>query len=359
MKQQQQGEDMVTDVNQPRSAGIRFLVTGAAFVIVVAGMREAASMIVPFLLATFIAIICSPPLFWLKRKGVPALLAIVLVITSLLAVGFFLAVFVGTSLHDFSQSLPAYQERLSAETSTLLAWLRKMGVDISDATLAEYFDPGAAMKFASGMISGLGSMLSNGFLILLTVVFIFFEASSFPGKLRAALGDPGASLASFDTFITNVNQYMAIKTWISFATGIFIALWLVVLGVDYPFLWGLLAFLLNYVPNIGSIIAAVPAVLLAWIQLGDGTALFTALGYLLVNVIGGSIIEPRYMGRGLGLSTLVVFVSLVFWGWVLGPVGMVLSVPLTMMVKIALDSREDTRWAAILLGPEVSVAERK
>jgi len=158
---------MPTDVNLQQSAGIRFLVTGAAFVIVVAGMREAASMVVPFLLATFIAIICSPPLFWLKRKGVPDLLAIVLVIASLLALGFFLAVFVGTSLHNFSQSLPAYQERLSAETSTILVWLRKLGVDISDATLAEYFNPGAAMRFASGMISGLGGMLSKGFLILL------------------------------------------------------------------------------------------------------------------------------------------------------------------------------------------------
>jgi len=350
---------MATDANLKHSAGIRYLVAGAAFVVVVAGMREAADLIVPFLLATFIAIICSPPLFWLKRRGVPDLLAIVLIITSLLAIGIFLAVFVGASLHDFSQSLPAYEERIAGQTGTLLTWFRKAGVDISDATLAEYFDPGAAMKFASSMLSGLGVMLSNGFLIMLTVIFIFFEASSFPGKLRAALDDPDASLAGFDTFIATVNRYMVIKTWISVATGTVITIWLVILGVDYPFLWGLLAFLLNYVPNIGSIIAAVPAILLAWVQLGTGTALLTASGYVVANVIGGSVIEPRFMGRGLGLSTLIVFVSLVFWGWVLGPVGMVLSVPLTMMVKIGLDSREETRWAAILLGPEVAVAKRK
>ena len=122
-------------------------------------------------------------------------------------------------------------------------------------------------------------------------------------------------------------------------------------------LWGTLAFLLNYVPNIGSIIAAIPALLLALVQLGPGAVLWSAIGYLVVNNLVGNVIEPRFMGRGLGLSTLVVFLSLVFWGWVLGPVGMFLSVPLTMTLKIALDSSEETRWIAILLGPEVDEAE--
>lgn len=124
-------------------------------------------------------------------------------------------------------------------------------------------------------------------------------------------------------------------------------------GIDYALLWGVLAFLLNFVPNIGSIIAAVPAVLLALIQLGPFSALMTAMGYLIANMVMGNIIEPRYMGKGLGLSTLVVFLSLVFWGWVLGPVGMLLSVPLTMLMKIALESSDETRWLAILMGPDI------
>ena len=122
-----------------------------------------------------------------------------------------------------------------------------------------------------------------------------------------------------------------------------------ILGVDFAILWGLVAFLLNYVPIIGSIIAAIPAILLALIQLGVAPALLTCLGYVVVNVIFGSILEPRFMGRGLGLSTLVVFLSLVFWGWILGPVGMILSVPLTMIVKIALESSDDTHWIAVML----------
>jgi AI-2 transport protein TqsA len=121
------------------------------------------------------------------------------------------------------------------------------------------------------------------------------------------------------------------------------------IGVDFAPTWGLLAFLLNFIPNIGSIIAAVPAILLALIQLGLPSALLTLLGYLVVNITIGNFLEPRVMGRSLGLSTLVVFLSLLFWGWVLGPIGMVLSVPLTMTAKIALAVNEDTRWLAVLL----------
>jgi predicted PurR-regulated permease PerM len=203
---------------------------------------------------------------------------------------------------------------------------------------------------AATTFSRLSGILTNSFMILLTVIFLLLEASGLPPKLHAALNDPEGSLARFDKMSESVNRYIAIKTLTSVATGIAIGLWLAITGVDYPFLWALLAFLLNYVPNIGSIIAAIPAVLLALVQFGIGTALITALGFVIVNIVIGSLIEPKFMGRGLGLSTLVVFLSLVFWGWVLGPVGMLLSVPLTMILKIALESNDDTRWIAIILG---------
>jgi predicted PurR-regulated permease PerM len=215
------------------------------------------------------------------------------------------------------------------------------------------------MRMTASVLSGFGKVLTNAFFILLTVIFILLEASGFPDKLHVALVDPDKSFNYLDKTIHNVQRYMAIKTWVSLATGVIIAVWLTILGVDYPLLWGMLAFLLNYVPSIGSIIAAVPAVLLALIQLGTGSALLTGLGYVVVNVVIGSVIEPKIMGRGLGLSTLVVFLSLVFWGWVFGPVGMLLSVPLTMAVKIALDSNEDTRWIAILLGSEASTEAKE
>ena len=226
-----------------------------------------------------------------------------------------------------------------------------MGIDTSTMALKEMLNPGSAMKIFGAALNSLSKVLTNGFLILMTVIFMLLEASSIPAKLRRMFGDPEHSLAGFDTFVNNVKQYMAIKTAVSLATGVLVAVWLTILGVDYPILWGVLAFFLNYVPNIGSIIAAIPAVLLAIIQVGPLKAALAAVGYVVVNLVMGNGVEPRFMGKGLGLSTLVVFLSLIFWGWVLGPVGMLLSVPLTITAKIALDSREDTRWLSVLLGP--------
>ena len=328
----------------------QILMAIAAFIVVVAGMRAASEILVPFLLAVFIAIISAPPLFWLRRRGLPTILALLIVIILVLVVVVLFAGLVGTSVKDFTEDLPFYEVKLREQSESLLDWLDRLGMDTTGLELTEMFDPGVAMQFVAVMFNSLSSIFADGFLILLTVIFILFEASTFPSKLRAVMGGPKASLLPFSNFVANVKHYMVIKTWVSLATGLLVGLWLIVNGVYYPLLWGLLAFIMNYIPSIGSILAAVPAVLLAIVQLGFGRALVVAAGYVLVNVVIGSFIEPRLMGRGLGLSTLVVFLSLLFWGWVLGPVGMLLSVPLTITAKIALDSREDTRWIAILLG---------
>ena len=332
-------------------SGTRFLFTAAAFVVVVAGMRAAADLLVPFLLAVFIAIICAPLLFWLKRKGVPNGLAVCATLVVILCAGLVLVTFAGTSLQGFADALPGYQDRLAEKTAGILGWLEGLGFDVSTKVLRDMVNPGKAMGFAANTLKGLSGVLTNVFMIILTLVFILFEASTLPRKIAAVLvGTEEDSLSRLGGFMESLNRYLAIKTFFSLLTGLVVGVWLAVLGVDYPVLWGLLAFLLNYVPNIGSIIAAIPACLLALIQLGLGTALLAALGYVAANVAFGSFLEPRLLGRRLGLSTLVVWLSLVFWGWVLGPVGMLLSVPLTMIVKIALESNEDTRRIAILLG---------
>ncbi|MGA1824092.1 MAG: AI-2E family transporter [bacterium] len=336
--------------NKDHSRGARLLIVTASLVIVIAGIRAADTIVIPFLLSILIAIVCINPLFWLQRRGVPTIIAVILVVVSIMAVSVMLTIFVGTSLKNFSRSLPAYQKSLHGETTALREWLQKRNINISEQILQEYFDPGIAMQMVANMLSGLGAMLTNTFLILLTVIFILLEASGFPDKLRAAIGNPTASLSDFSAFIESVHHYLVLKTVVSIFTGISITIGLLMLKIDYPLLWGLVAFLLNYVPNIGSIFAAVPAVLLAIIQFGAGTAFLVALEYAAVNIFFGNFVEPRLMGERLGLSTLVVFLSLVFWGWVLGPVGMLLSVPLTMILKIALESNEDTRWIAILLG---------
>ena len=238
-------------------------------------------------------------------------------------------------------------------TAGLLGKLDNVGIHVPDKHVSAYMDPGKAMQMATDILGGMGSLLTNSFLILVTVVFIMLEAAGFPDKWRLMRSNADESLAEFSEAIRNINRYMGIKTLTSLVTAVLVVILMLFTGVDYPLLWGVLAFLLNFVPNIGSIIAAIPAVIQTLVQLGVGAALAVAVGYLGINIVIGTFIEPRYMGKGLGLSTLVVFLSLVFWGWVLGPVGMLLSVPLTIVAKIALNAHEDTRWVAIMLGPKV------
>lgn len=332
------------------------MLAAAAFVVVVAGMHAAASLLIPFLLAAFVAIICLPPMHWLIARRVPAGLAVLTITLGLILVTILIGAFVGTSVADFSRNLPTYQANLQHQTGALLDWFSRHGLTLNSELLRDNLNPAVAMGLAGKMVAGLGNALANTFLIVLTVIFLLIEGVALPHKWRL-MGRHAPSTESFGRFVASVNSYLAIKGWVSLATGVAVAVWLAVLGVDYPVLWGLVAFLFNFVPNIGSIIAAVPALLLALVQLGPGPALAAAAGYLVVNIVMGNVVEPRFMGKGVGLSTLVVFLSLVFWGWLLGPVGMLLSVPLTMIVKLALEANPETRWIAVLIGPDVSPPE--
>jgi len=347
---------MLESLPATQSSHSRFLLTAAAFVIVVAGMRAAEPILVPLLVAGFLAILSASPIFWLRDKGLPAPVALFIVILGVLGLGFGFIVLIGTSLDDFSNAIPRYQARLTEEMGPLIQWVQELGFQFNEELLLKSVDPGASMRLVGRMLSGLGGILTNSFLILLTVIFILLEASSFPKKVHAAFGDPKGTFSQFSKITDAVNNYLAIKTLLSLATGIIVAIWVAILGIDFPVIWGLLAFLLNFIPNLGSIIAAVPPVLLGYIQFGLGRALLVAVGYVMVNIIFGNVVEPKLMGRKLGLSTLVVFLSLVFWGWIWGPVGMLLSVPMTMVVKIALESHPSTRGLSILLDSESSIA---
>jgi predicted PurR-regulated permease PerM len=332
--------------------GTSFLVVAASFVIILWGINQAQSVIVLILVALFLAVIGSPPLLWLKRKKVPSVLAVLIVLAGMVIILLITGGFVATSLASFSGNLPFYQKRIEEDLLALRTFLASKGIVNTDAALLGYMNPGAVMSLTAGLVSGLGSTLSSILLILLTVTFILLEVSSFPIKLRAIIDDPRADFSNFKKFIENINHYLIIKTGVSVTTGIIIGIWMSILGVDFPFLWGFLAFLLNYVPNLGVVIAAIPAVLLTLLQLGAGRAALAGGGYLAVNFIIGTAIEPRLVGRGVGLSTLVVFLSLILWGDLLGLIGMVLCIPFTMTLKFALENNKNTQWIAVLLGPE-------
>ncbi|HEY7772875.1 MAG TPA: AI-2E family transporter [Marinagarivorans sp.] len=329
---------------------VRFLFGAACFVIVVAGMRTAETLLVPFLLSLFISVLCSPPLLWLKERGVPNGIAIFVIIAVVVIVSLAIGTIVGAAIGNFRHDLPEYQARLTALTAGLFTKLQALGLNVEVSQLRDGFNPSAVLGFAGSALANLGNLMTNAFLILLTVVFILAEEVGFSDKIKLASANYQKTLEALNRFKVVVNRYMAIKTGLSLLTGVLIMGWLWALGVDYFVLWGLLAFLLNFIPTLGSILAAVPAVLLALVQLGVGDAVLTAVGFVFVNVVIGNIVEPRMMGKGLDLSALVVFLSLVFWGWVLGSIGMLLSIPLTMTVKIALESFDETRWVGVMLG---------
>jgi AI-2 transport protein TqsA len=332
--------------------GASFLVIAASLVIIIWGIVQAQSVLVLMLVAIFLAIIGAPPVLWLKEKHVPSVVAVLVVLVCMVSILLMIGGLVGTSLAHFSDSISFYQQRIQEEVNSLREFLASKGFIIKDTTVLEYINLGAVMSLTAGLLSGLTSTLSSIFLILLTVMFILLEVSSFPGKLRAILDDPKAEFSQFRKFIDDINHYMLIKTGVSVTTGILIGSWMFLLGVDYPVLWGFLAFLLNYVPSLGVVIAAIPAILLTFVQFGPGQAVLAAVGYIVVNFVIGTVVEPKLVGRGVGLSTLVVFLSLIFWGNLLGIIGMVLCIPFTMTLKFVLENNEQTRWLAILLGSE-------
>jgi predicted PurR-regulated permease PerM len=245
--------------------------------------------------------------------------------------------------------LPQYQAALFAQTDRVWQWLEAYGVDVPEATLREYFDPQWLLRYLGTIASTLGDVLITTFIIVIVAIFILLEGSALPDKIRRLDGLSFETWTRLRQIVADVRRYMFLKTVMSLLTGALVALWLLALGIEFPILLGVLAFALNYIPTIGSIVAAVPGILLAFIEFGLGTAALTTLAYVVINVGISNGIEPRYLGNGLGLSPLVVILSVLFWGWVLGAMGMLIAVPLTMTVKIALESSDDTRWIAVLM----------
>ena len=330
-----------------------FLLPAACVVVLIAGIQAASAVLVPFLLSVFIAVAVSPPLLWMEKKRIPSGLAVLIIMMAVLLFFTLLINIITGAIEAFTQSIPLYQQRLEGLVAGVVPLFKKVHIDINSETLLNIANPGKVMQLLGTLLSKLGGVFTNTFIIVLTVIFILLEAAGFSMKLRAAFqGRNGESEKGFERITGGIRRYLAIKSATSFTTGTIIYLGLTILGVDFPAIWGLIAFIFNFVPNIGSIIAAVPAILLAVVQLGAVKAVMVGVLYMVTNVSIGNIIEPRVMGSGVGLSSLVVFLSLAFWGWVMGPVGMILSVPLTMALKIALEADEKTRWIAILLGPE-------
>jgi predicted PurR-regulated permease PerM len=328
---------------------LRILLGLAAFVILVAGMKAASAILVPFLLALFIAIISAPALFWMQHKGISPLVSIILVTFLLLICGGIVGTAVAKSIPSLVDSLPQYNQKLQAIMNNVTVWIQNHSIPLDPGQFKETFRPDSGVKLVGELFGQISSLTAEGFLIFFMLVLILLEAATFESKLSSIPGF-GQSMQRLYRIANEVKHYIAVKTTISLITAVLVTIWLFILKVDYAVLWGLLTFVLTFVPNIGAVLSVIPPLLLALIQLGLTKALLVAAGYGVICGGLGNLLEILMIGQRMGLSTLVVFLSLIFWSWVFGPVGMLLSVPLTMTVKIVLQSNEDTRWIAILLG---------
>ncbi len=345
-------------MNQLSNASIT-LVVGACFIVVVTGLKVASSIILPFMLAVFIALLLKPFIGALTSRKVPNWLAIILALVLLLGFGLLIGTLVGNSVQQFIANSDNYQHKVEDLIISATAFLSKLGIHLSLDLLSEYLNPSAIFPLASNLFNAIGNMLADTFLILLFLIFILSEDVGLFDRLKIAFPDTDNRFEMINTIHSNITQYMAIKALISLATGATAYIGLLFIGVDYPLLWGFLAFLLNFIPNFGSLIAAVPAVLLALIQLGPIHALFTGALYFLANMVYGNVIEPKVMGKGLGISPIVVLMSLIFWGWVWGPIGMILSVPLTVIIKLVMEASDNTKWVGVLLSSQPQASEPK
>ena len=347
-----------------RNPGLRILFTVAVGFILIQGLRFTQPVLLPVATATFLAVICLPIVLWLSSRRVPLAISVVITVLAV-AGGFGLLILVG------SQQTPELRDRLVTLIEAAIPQLGPWTTQIEDwvplldeGEIRAFIEGEVNAESLTGLVTDLTtwalSFLTSTFLVVFILVFALGEAAILPRKLQLIAGGGVPLDERFRKIIAEVQGYLVIKTLISIATGVLLGLWAWFMGLDLPILLGLFAFLLNYIPTIGSIIASVPALILAGIDIDPVTlefagmdfqhAAIVGLGYLTVNVFFGNWLEPTLLGRHLGLSTLIVVVSLFFWGWLWGPLGALLSVPLTMVVKIMLENTPDLRWMAVLLG---------
>ncbi len=325
------------------------LLTGV--VIIAAGLHAARAILAPLALAVFAAAVSLPVMTWLRRRGAHTTVAIFLVV----AINASLLTFVGwvivQTVNELRVELPTYLERAQILEGGLREWLEARGITMPPDTFATLVQPDQLLNTVTSAARNITSVLALFLLILLYMVFVLAESVALPDKVRRVLGPESRVLAGGAAVVAQVQRYLALKTLISLVTGSLIGVAAAIFGVDFALFWGLLAFLLNYIPTIGSITAAVVGIAVALLQLGPGPAFGMSIVYVVVNVTVGSIMDPILIGRQLRLSPIVVLVSLVFWGWTWGPIGAFLSVPLTITLRMVLERIQGLQPFAELMGP--------
>lgn len=335
----------------PEKTGLHMMLKLASLVIILAGIHAAADLIVQLLLALFFAIVLNPLVTWFVRRGIKRPVAITIVVVVMLIVLTALIGVLAASFNEFIAMLPKYNKELTRKVLYVQEMMPFLNLHISPERMLQRMDSEKIVTFTTAVMTGLSGAMASVVLLVMTVVFMLFEVRHVPYKMRFALHNPQIHIAGLHRALKGVTHYLALKTLLSLWTGVIVWLGLALMDIQFALMWGVLAFLLNYVPNIGSVISAVPPMIQALLFNGIYECVLVGGLFLVVHMVLGNMVEPRMMGHRLGMSTMVVFLSLLIWGWLLGPVGMLLSVPLTSVCKIWMETTQGGSKLAILLGP--------
>ncbi|QCD52596.1 AI-2E family transporter [Campylobacter sp. RM16192] len=326
----------------------------ASFVVVAAGLKAASMVVFPFLIAVFIAIVMSPAINYLQKLKFPRILAFMVVVGVVFVTLGFIANTVITTINGLLGYLPELQEKFKIFSDQTIQIIERYDIiNTQDIVVPSEFDPNKIFAAFGTLLKESTELVSKSFFIFLLVTFMLFETNVFHQKIEYFASKNPQANQIVDTFISNLKRYLEIKSLTSLATGILIFVGLQIIGVPYAPLWGIVAFVLNFIPTIGSVIAAIPAILVALLMSDISSAIWTVTLYLVINIAIGNFIEPRFLGKELGISTLAVLMSLLFWGFLFGIGGMFLAVPLTMSLKIALDANPNTKFIAVLLSDKI------
>ena len=323
----------------------------ACATIVIYGMRNARSVLAPILLAMFVVMGLSPILQWLKRKGMPSWAAIVVVLVGFLIVAGLLIGIIAASLGQINSKVPVYQENLNRIASEVQTWFGGRGIDVSGIT-GNVLRPDKIVGWVTTSIRVLISLLTNAFLLILIVAFMIAEVYAFPKKVHQRLQLGPVLGRAFENFADVTRTFLFTLTWLNALTAALAAVVYYAFGVDFALLWAFMFFLLSFIPNIGFVLAVIPPFFVTLLEFGFTRAAIVVAIVIVFNGFVNNAIAPRFMGQKTGLSTLAVFLSLVLWAWILGPIGALMSVPLTLMVKLLfLDSYDSTRPVSALISP--------
>ena len=342
--------------------GSQAVVTLACLFVVLTGMKIAANVLVPIVYAFFLAVLSYPLVRWMRRHRVPASLALGItmlvnlsVLAGLITVGVRLLI-------SFWADLPRYLRGLEKYSNDAASWLEANGVAGAKASVSGMFDWNTFIGYAANqdVMSNLGGFLGTTFgtlamllasliMILIVMMFILMEAHGTHSRLQAVQLSGGPDFSGLMRSADDIQKYLGVKTLISALTGLLAGFWCWFFDLHYPLLWALLAFLFNYIPAVGSTAASIPAIVEALVQHGPGTAIFVAIGYGGINFCLDNFVQPTMLGNRFGISPLVVILSVIFWGWLWGPLGMFLAVPLTMVLKVLLDNNAEFQWISVAM----------